>query len=183
MSSNLPSDLICRKYREVFGASIQPLFASWQGAQTEGRTTAALGYHRAGSDPLFLEAYLDRAIEDLVSERLGRAIERSAIVEIGNFASDSALAMVELWGAAANDLGGLSEVAVATLTVPLRRMFARIGLPITVIAPALPDRLGAGSANWGSYYALDPQVCMGVIADGQRAIGAFRSRRKTSKAA
>ena len=30
--------------------------------------------------------------------------------------------MIELWGAVANDLGGSSEVAVATLTAPLRRM-------------------------------------------------------------
>jgi len=183
MPSSLHSDLICRKYREVFGASIQPAFASWQETGASGKTSAALGYRRAGADPLFLEAYLDAPVEDLVSERLGRSIAREAIVEIGNFASDNALAMIELWGAAANDLGGQSEVAVATLTAPLRRMFARIGLPFTVIAPARPDRLEAGSTDWGSYYELDPQVCMGLIAEGQHAIGAFLARRKLRQAA
>lgn len=183
MPPSLHSDLIRRKYREVFGASIKPAFGDWHEAGSQGRATAALGYRRAGSDPLFLEDYLDVAIETLVSERIGHPVAREAIVEIGNFASDNALAMIELWGAAANDLGGQGEVAVATLTAPLRRMFARIGLPFSVIAPACPDRLGADSADWGSYYDLDPQVCMGVIAEGQCAINSFLVRRKTRQAA
>lgn len=183
MPSSLHSDLICRKYREVFGASVQPAFTNWQQKGSADKASAALGYRRAGPDPLFLEAYLDDTIEDLVSARLGRRVERGAIVEIGNFASDNALAMIELWGAAANDLGGQSEVAVATLTAPLRRMFAKIGLPFTVIATARPDRLDAGSTDWGSYYELDPKVCMGLIAEGQRAIGGFLARRKIRQAA
>ena len=183
MPSTMQAELICRKYRDTFGAAMQPAFASWHGAETEGRAAAALGYRRAGAEPLFLEAYLDAPVEQVVGAALGKPVAREAIVEIGNFASDNAMAMIDLWGAAANDLGGVSEVAVATLTAPLRRMFARIGLPVTVIAPARAERLGAGSQAWGSYYDLDPQVCMGVIADGQRAIGAFLARRKIRKAA
>lgn len=180
MPSSLHSDLICRKYREVFGASVQPAFTNWQQKGSADKASAALGYRRAGPDPLFLEAYLDDTIEDLVSARLGRRVERGAIVEIGNFASDNALAMIELWGAAANDLGGQSEVAVATLTAPLRRMFARIGVPVVRIAPARPERLAGDAAAWGSYYRHDPWVCVGVIAEGQAAINAFLARRRRS---
>lgn len=36
--------------------------------------------------------------------------------------------MIELWGRAANDLGSDGEVAVATLTAPLRRMVAWIAM-------------------------------------------------------
>lgn len=167
------SELVASRYREAFGATVRPGFANWLQV-TDG---AALGYRRANSGSLFLEGYLDQPVEAAVGEVLGRAIDRSAIVEIGNFAATNALAMIELWGSAANDLGAASEIAVATLTAPLRRMFERIGLPITAICPARPERLSGDLAEWGGYYELDPVVCMGVIADGQAAIAAFLARR------
>lgn len=175
--------LVQRRYKEAFGASLVPCFSAWRHCGETPASGAALGYQRAGDAPLFLEAYLDMPVEQAVAEVLGRPVERAAIVEIGNFASDNALAMIELWGAAANDLGGASEVAVATLTAPLRRMFARIGLPIVVLAPADPARLGRQRGEWGSYYDQDPQVCMGLIAEGQQAISRFLARRNRKQAA
>lgn len=181
MQAQSPTDLIRRKYREVFGASLRPSFECWMHAGNgEG---AALGFGRAGAQPLYLENYLDRPIEVLVSQTLGRKVDRASIIEIGNLAADSAPGMVELWGQAANDLGGNGEVAVATLTARVRRMFARIGLPITILAPARPERLGDGAAQWGSYYESDPMVCMGVIAEGQAALSAFLARRNRKAAA
>lgn len=175
--------LIRRKYHDVFGASLAPAFASYMHRGDCADSGAALGYKRAGEEPLFLEAYLDEPVEALVSRAFGVTVARDRIVEIGNFAADNALAMVELWGTAANDLGGQGEVAVATLTAPLRRMFARIGLPIQVLAPATLDRLAAEPAEWGSYYELDPQVCAGRIAEGQHALTAFLRRRQRVAAA
>ena len=180
MTLNPHTDLIRRKYRESFGASARPQYPAWMEASSAAATAtgAALGYRRAGAEPLYHEAYLDAPVETLVASALGHAVARDAIVEIGNFAADNALAMVELWGTAANDLGGTSEIAVATLTAPLRRMFARIGVRVVRIAPARPDRLAGDAAIWGSYYRHDPWVCAGVIAEGQAAIAAFLSRRR-----
>ena len=175
--------LIQRRYQDVFGASVTPAFGSYMSHGAEGRIGAALGYRRAGEGTLFLEAYLDRPVEEKVAEAFGRRVARGQIVEIGNFAADCAMTMIELWGAAANDLAGGSEIAVATLTAPLRRMFARIGVPVTVLAPARPDRLAGGGAGWGCYYENDPQVCAGVIVDGQAAILAFLQRRLRREAA
>jgi hypothetical protein len=175
--------LAARKYRDVFGAALSPAFDHYVSTARQGETGALLGYLRAGEAPLFLERYLDRPIEVLVSNVLGRAVARDRIVELGNFAAGNGIAMIELWGSAANDLGATCEVAVATLTAPLRRMFARIGVPIREIAPALPGRLGAAADLWGSYYDHDPIVCCGPIADGQRAIAAFLQRRSAIKAA
>lgn len=118
-----------------------------------------------------------------MSAALRRPVPREAIVEIGNLAADDAWSMIALWGEAANDLGDVSEVVVATLTAPLRRMFARIGVPVQPLMRAEPERLGKGAADWGSYYALDPLVCTGSIAEGQRAIAAFLSRRRREGAA
>ncbi|MGE4410989.1 MAG: thermostable hemolysin [Sphingobium sp.] len=174
--------LITRRYREIFDARLTPCFQSYI-ADVQQATGAALGYRRAGEEPLFLEAYLDHPIEQAVSMVLGRPTERDRIVEIGNFAAENAMAMIDLWGTAANDLGGRSEVAVATLTAPLRRIFARIGIPVHEIAPARRERIGADSAAWGRYYESDPRICAGLIAEGQGAIAAFMARRRRKVAA
>lgn len=179
MPSGPRNELIARKYAAVHGAEPRLSYGNWLDAAEK----AALGYRRAGAETLFLEAYLDAPVEVLASVALGREVARSAVVEIGNFAADNALAMVKLWGSAANDLGGESEVAVATLTAPLRRMFARIGIPLVEIAPARCERLGTAAGEWGRYYAMDPVVCAGVIADGQAAIAAFLARRNRRCAA
>jgi Thermostable hemolysin len=177
MQASADIALIDRKYREKLGAKITPNFQSWLHCGSGDARSAALGFRRASSEPLFLEVYLDRPIESFVSATLNRPVARNEIIEIGNFAAENAMAMIALWGAAANDLGGNAEVAVATLTAPLRRMFLRIGIPMEVMAPATPDRLGKASKNWGRYYSLDPQICVGVISEGQQAIANFISRR------
>ena len=175
--------LIPRKYHDAFGARMALCFSAFMHCGSSGDSGAALGYERAGEAPLFLEAYLDEPVEQAVSRAFGKHVARDRIVEIGNFAADNSLTMVELWGSAANDLGGSSEIAVATLTAPLRRMFGRIGLPIHVLAPALPHRLGHMACDWGSYYAFDPQVCAGNIAEGHRALTTFLQRRQRVAAA
>lgn len=168
-------------YRRAYGARHPAAFGDYLSTGAKGR--AVLGYRRAGAEPLYLEAYLDDPVETLVSVALRRPVPREAIVEIGNLAADNAWSMIALWGDAANDLGGASEVVVATLTAPLRRMFARIGVPLQALMRAEPERLGNDAAEWGSYYALDPVVCAGSIAEGQRAIGTFQARRRRERAA
>jgi hypothetical protein len=165
--------LIEQGYHRAFGASVHPAFAAYF---DRAARAATLGYRLAGEEPLGLEAYLDAPIELVVADAMGKQVTRDAIVEIGNFVADNAFAMIELWGAAANDLGGSSEVVVATLTAPLRQTFARIGVPIVELADADPKRIGAG-VEWGRYYEHDPKVCAGLIAEGQRALNAFARRR------
>src|SRR3546814_3987285 len=94
--------LISRRYRESFGAWMAPGFPEYF---TAGQG-AALGYRRADCGPLFLETYLDKPVEQHVADIIGRRVERSEIVEIGNFASDNAMAMIKLWRDAANDPNG-----------------------------------------------------------------------------
>lgn len=183
MGSHLAAAIVARKYVEKFDAEPRLCFGTFLTRQQSADSGAALGYRRAGGEPLFLERYLDLPVEQAVSDALGRPVARGAIVEIGNFAADNAMLMLQLWGTAANDLGGTSEIAVATLTAPLRRIFGRIGIPITILAPARAERLGPGADEWGSYYAQDPQVCLGTIAAGQAAIVRWLERRTRAGAA
>ena len=120
--------LIRERFLAFHGAAITPGFDTYMRHGCTQTTGAALGYRRAGSELLNLECYLDASIEQVVSDAFGSWIERKDIIEIGNLASENAFAMVQLWGAVANDLCSGSEIAVATLTAPMRRMFARIGV-------------------------------------------------------
>lgn len=176
-------ELISNRYREVYGADLSPSFGSYLAAKKGQAPKAALGFDRAGCAPLFLERYLDAPIEALVGRAFDQPIKRDQIIEIGNFAATSPHAMIALWGAAANDLASSGEIAVATLTAPLRRMFRRIGVPIIELAPALAHRLGEAAEQWGRYYAADPIVCAGRIGEGQAAINRFFATRINSEVA
>ena len=81
---------------------------------------AVVGFRTAGAAPLFLERYLDRPVETVLSERLGRPIPRSRIVELGDHASHRPTATVALWREAAVALAGQADFAVAVLTRQLR---------------------------------------------------------------
>ncbi|MCJ2186880.1 thermostable hemolysin [Novosphingobium beihaiensis] len=181
MSDSPEFQLVRRRFMEVHGACVRPAFGSYSQIERADLPRAAMGFRRADSEPLFLERYLDAPVEQAVSAALGRPVARGSIIEIGNLAADDAFSMIELWGSAANDLGADCEVAVATLTAPLRAMFARIGVPLAVLAPAVAERADEPD-EWGRYYASDPQVCAGVIAQGQAAIARFLARRRRAAA-
>lgn len=176
MYDSAADKLITRRYAAVHRAAMQPCFVNLASREVAGQAVAALGYRRAGRERLFLEAYLDRSIELELADILGRLVERSDIVEIGNLASENALAMIALWADAANDLGGDAEIAVAVLTVPLRAMFRRLGVTLYEIGPAKPERLGAYAEQWGEYYRLDPVICAGIIPEGQQRLARIAAR-------
>lgn len=181
MAASREIHLVRRRYREMHGACVRPAFGTYQHVERSEQLRAALGFRRAGAEALFLERYLDAPVEQAVSAAFGTSVARDSIIEIGNLAADDAFAMVELWGSVANDLGANCEMAVATLTAPLRAMFARIGVTLTVLAPATAGQVG-DPQEWGRYYASDPQVCAGIISQGQRAIAAFLARRRRAAA-
>lgn len=126
---------------------------------------AAVGFRRAAEGRLFLEQYLDAPIEQAVAGRLGVAPARAEIAEIGNLASECAGASLTLFLALAGHLAdeGCTH-AVATATRQLRRSFARVGFVTEALTRAEPARLADGGADWGGYYARDPEVRVGAIA-------------------
>lgn len=181
MHDTAPAELVRRRFLAAHGAQVQPAYEHMMAQSRGGVVKAALGYRRAGTAPLFLERYLDAPVEQILSRALAQDVRRDSVLEIGNLAAEDALSLVALWGAVANDLGGQCEVAVATLTADLRRMFARIGVPMLFLAPADASRIDE-PASWGRYYDRDPWVCGGLIDEGQRAIAAFFARRRKAAA-
>lgn len=139
---------------------------------------AALGYRRATEGPLFLERYLDQPVEQALAPHYGPGLARARIVEIGSLAGNSCMALFRLWTDTAQALGSEADVGVAVLTASLRSMFARLGIPVHVLAAADPARLGPAAGQWGTYYAHDPQVCAGSLAEGLARLQAFSARRR-----
>jgi len=168
---------IADRFAEQHGAQPCMNYDHWHVVHAQGeQPMAALAVRPASDQALFLETYLNAPIEQAVSGVLGYTVPRDAIVEIGCLAALPTSAMLTLWNATAGSLVGRHSVAVATLTAPLRKMFARVGLPFVELAIADPDKLQVDArGRWGAYYDTRPIVCAGEIAAGRAALQAFAS--------
>lgn len=130
----------------------------------DGALRAGVGFRLAEHEPLFLEQYLDESVETVLARVFRRPTTRSRIAEIGNLAADSHAASSALFAALANHLLVQDRhYAVATATRQLRRRFRRVGLETQTLTRAAPERLASGAAEWGGYYARDPEVLAGAI--------------------
>ncbi len=167
--------LVADRYAVAHGARLTVDFPHYCTIQDENGPCATLGFRSAADGPLFLERYLSQPIEQVIADVLGRTLSRERIVEIGAHASQRPRATVALWARAAAELGRRGELAVAVLTAPMRAMFERLGLPITVLAAADPAMLGEDGRGWGRYYHTEPMVCAGEIAAAQPALARWQS--------
>ena len=164
--------LIHARYAAAHDARPAADYPAYLSIGTPDAPHAVLGFRTAGNDALFLERYLDRPVELLLGERLGRPVPRSRVVEIGDHASQRSTATIALWREAAAALTGQADVAVAVLTAPLRAMFARLALPLIVLAPAPVEAIGDAALAWGRYYDSDPMVCAGEVIACRKALAA-----------
>lgn len=156
--------LIHDRYAAAHGATPASDYPTYLTIGAPDLPQATLGYRLAEGGGLFLEAYLNRPIEAVLTEMFGRPVLRARIVELGDHASQRAGATVTLWREAAAALAGQADIAVAVLTRPLRSMFGRLGLELVELAPARIEALGEAGSGWGRYYQTDPVVCAGDIA-------------------
>ena len=158
---------IAARFQRAYGARLTHFLPNLLGLRDgAGEWQAAVGYAAAAAGPLFLEQYLDAPVEDVLAHALERPVERSRVVEVGNFAAARAGVARRLIPALAGRLRELGfEVAVFTATRELRNAFLRLKLWPLVLASADAGRLRAGAGTWGSYYAHCPTVMGGRIAD------------------
>lgn len=172
-------------YQRHFGASLTSFFPQLLTINARrGGLRACLGYRDAATGPLFLEQYLQRPVEQIVSERLGMSLPRKAIVEVGGLAAawPGAGRRLILGSAGWLHRAGF-EVVVFTATRCLANSFQRLNLSPVELAPADPACLREGPDVWGDYYVHAPRVYGGVIASAvpgrassgrPRALGAWR---------
>jgi hypothetical protein len=155
---------ISERFRDAYGAHVVHFCAHLLGARdAAGAWQAAAGYTPAAAGALFLEQYLDRPVEAVLSSALAEAVPRERIVEVGNLASaGGGRCFLPALGRHLASRG--YRWAVFTATREVREMLLRLSWPARVLAPAARERLPDGGAAWGSYYAHEPSVMAGCLA-------------------
>lgn len=165
---------IAGRYARRYGARLTD-FTPWLLSAARGTAPgAALGLRPALAEPLFLERYLDRPVEQQLAARLRRPVDRSAIVEIGNLAASEPAARRLLFAALVELLARSGhQWLVCTATTRVRCLIRAMGLPLLTLAAADPHRLGgAEREQWGGYYQGGPRVVAGEIATASAALAA-----------
>jgi hypothetical protein len=120
---------------------------------------------------LFLETYTIRPVEALIAERVGIAVPRAEIVEVGSLACRNGRAATEIVLALVPALieAGFTWV-VFTGADTVRNVFRRLRLVPHALCAADETLLGAARRDWGSYYDHNPVVMAGRIAEGLAAL-------------
>ncbi|WP_109513881.1 thermostable hemolysin [Pseudomonas ovata] len=178
MQRSLYERFIQTRFEKAHGARIQHFMPELFGiSDTDGALCAVAGVRLASRGPLFLEHYVDAALQTLISRPDQQPVERHTLVEVGNLAAadtgSARLSIIAITYLLA--MGGLEWVAF-TGSRGLVNSFHRLGLKPQSLGPADPLRLGEERHAWGSYYQSQPQVHVGNIRAGfdhLRNIGLF----------
>jgi hypothetical protein len=149
-----------------------------------GRLSSVAGWRSAEHGPLYLEAYLKLPVEQELSSRTDRPIERGEIVEVGNLASGgcrTARLLVALLPRLLLAQG--HRWIVFTATIGVRRILENLEAPVMELAPAVAACVAGRDDRWGRYYDADPRVMAGYLPDGVRLIAALNSLRRKPRRA
>jgi hypothetical protein len=150
-------------YREHYGAVLRAFKPRLAVIEQDGRIVAAAGYRDAVA-PLFLERYLTAPVEAVLARHTGWTPQRSAIVEVGHFASAQPGQGRQLMAALGRHLAARGyQFVVSTATRELRTIFSRLRMDVLELGSADPSVLGPAAADWGSYYDHAPLVLAGEI--------------------
>jgi len=152
---------ISNVFHQAYGAKIKrfkPCLMSLR--DRDNKLVAACGFRSAALEPLFLETYLDRPIEAVLSERTGFPVKRSSIVEVGNLSVAEPGMARYLIAAIVTQLHATSKQwAVFTAVPVLRNAFAKMGLNPIILCNADKNRLAPEEqAEWGNYYEQKPKI-------------------------
>jgi hypothetical protein len=149
------------RFARLYGADVRHFFRTIMSLGEGNRSiVAALGFHRAGGEPLFLEQYLRGPIEQALSKALARPCRRGTVVEVGNLAvarPGGARMLITTLTAFLAAAG--FDWAVFTAVPSLRNAFSRLGIDLLSLAEARAECLPEHErCLWGKYYESRPVV-------------------------
>jgi hypothetical protein len=171
------------RFAAKHGASVRsfmPTLLSFRDRHGELRGVA--GIRGADEARLYLEHYVDRPIEQLVTECLAtragdcldapRTVERQQIVEVGNLAGGNCRAAIRMVAQLPAYLMARRYTwIVFTATSSVRQILAGFGAPLLELGRADPARVAASPDGWGRYYETDPRIFAGYLPDASRLAG------------
>jgi hypothetical protein len=156
-------------FQNAYGADVRHFMPALMSLRNdEGALLGALGLRAARDEQLFLEQYLDRPVEQVLSSHINRPIDRDGIVEVGNLAVAAAGGGRWLITALTAYLqASHGKWVVFTVGPVLCNAFRRMGMRPIELGVADPARLSADEyASWGSYYEQEPRVMAGRVEYG-----------------
>jgi hypothetical protein len=171
------------RFAAKHGASVRsfmPTLLSFRDRHGELRGVA--GIRGADESRLYLEHYVDRPIEQLVTESLAaragndlcapQAVQRQQIVEVGNLAGSNCRAAIRMVAQLpAYLMARRYSWIVFTATSSVRQILAGFGAPLLELGRADPARVAASPDGWGRYYETDPRIFAGYLPDANRLAG------------
>lgn len=163
-------------YHSAYGARITSFMPHLTALYRDEELLAACGLRSAAYEPLFLETYLERPIEDVLGSLTRTQTRRDDIVEVGNLAiarPGAARMLIELLTAYLHRRG--ERWVVFTAVPVLRNNFQRLHIPLHVLGDARPENLTLEARQqWGRYYDCSPRVSAVRVADAAAALGLAR---------
>lgn len=150
---------VASEFLQRYGACVKTFMPWLLGLYHHTELVGVAGLRPAGDEKLFIEQYLDRAIETEIAQHVGVPVARATVLEIGNLAG-------QIPGVTRTLFPLLTELiyrhgyawSVCNTTPAVRNALRRVGIPFQVIARATPERLGAARFAWGSYYTQETVV-------------------------
>lgn len=154
-------DFVRTMFKRVHRANVTHFMPKLMGLRdTQGKLLAVCGIRHAAQEPLFLETYLDVPVEQALSERVGYAVPRHSILEVGNLAVLEPSSVRSLIASVSVYLHSThSNWAVFTGITTLRNSLTKLNMPMHTLGEASLMRLPEQErAAWGRYYDEHPQV-------------------------
>lgn len=148
-------------FAKNYGANVQHFMPQLVSLRDKnGVLVAAFGLRKASEMPLFLEQYLNKPIETMLSQRFNKPITRDQITEIGNLAVDNPRnAGVLIAHVIQHSLDIGVEWCVATAHHSLQNGLIKGGRDVYTLQTADKNLLKRDEqALWGRYYDNTPQV-------------------------
>ncbi|MFE6165229.1 thermostable hemolysin [Streptomyces sp. NPDC056486] len=158
------ADLARDRYARDYQAHIEPSPDSFialctdEGNGSDVTPLACAGLTYGGERSLFVENYLGDAAAAVISRQTLAECEPTSMVEVGPLASSepgAGLQLIRMMPALCWCNG--ASYLLCTVTKPLARTLARIGLQFTSVAEAREEALPhAQRGKWGTYYDTSP---------------------------
>lgn len=163
---------IAAQFFDHYTATVNTFLPLLLSSQRDEHITAAVGFQLAShTNHLFLESYLDQAIEKVISSQMKLPIERDSIVEIGNLTSSrrgSSFTLFVLIAAILQKSG--YQWVTFTANRQVQQILSKLQLSTQFLAHANQHRLADKGQSWGSYYNDNPVVLAGNL---QHAVECF----------
>jgi len=158
-------EFIADRFATVHGARVSHFLPLFLSMSEQLATHGVVGLQPGFAGELFLEHYLQQPIEQAIATAVERPIDRDSVIEIGNLAVDSCGRgfMLFVVMTCVLELAGYQWM-VFTATDEVEKLIRRLGFTPTYLGTANAEALGEAGKEWGQYYAHNPKVMVGRLA-------------------